>query len=165
MIYLSYKGEKKMKTETKLIKQYLKSVGLSHISVRHFPITQASMPTQRIYYSYYNVSPKENKVFKDYYKKVLKQNIKISMNTYGILHEIGHCLSFGKDYNMFNFAKAHANYERNAKKIARAMNLENITKYRQLKMERLADKYAYALYLLHEKEAIELDKQLQEKCG
>ena len=153
-----------MKTETKLIKQYLKKVGLSHISVRHFPITQASMPTQRIYYSYYNVSPKENKVFKDYYKKVLKQNIKISMNTYGILHEIGHCLSFGKDYNMFNFAKAHANYERNAKKIARAMNLENITKYRQLKMERLADKYAYALYLLHEKEAIELDKQLKEKC-
>lgn len=165
MIYLSYKGEKKMKTETKLIKQYLKSVGLSHISVRHYPITQACMPIQRIYYSYYNTNEKENKIMTEYYKKVLKQNIKISMNTYGILHEIGHCLSFGKDYNMFNFSKAHANYVYNAKKIARGMNLKNLTKYRSLKMERLADKYAYALYLLHENEAIELDKQLQEKCG
>lgn len=154
-----------MKKETKLIKNFLKNIGLSHISVRNYPITQACMPIQRIFYSYNNVLPKENKIFKDYYKKVLKQNIKISMNTYGILHEIGHCLSFGKDYNIFNFGKAHANYVRHAKKINRAMNLENITKYRSLKMERLADKYAYALYLLHEKQAIELDKQLQEKCG
>lgn len=152
-----------MTKQTKMIKDYLKSIGYGDIKVRNSFETYANMPIQTLYFGWSNLQKdtKTNKAIKRYYKKVLKHDIKISMETYGIFHELGHLVSWNKDYNMFNFNKSYGNYAYHSHKLSYIKDdYKRLSKYRQLKMERLADKYAYAIYLLNEKSAIEFDKQM-----
>jgi hypothetical protein len=84
------------------------------------------------------------------------------MATYGLFHELGHLISM-KDYEGKNFNKAYAQYRVGVSKIKTKSDKKSLYQYRNLKLERLADKYAYAIYLLHEKSAIEFDKKMKKE--
>jgi hypothetical protein len=68
-----------------------------------------------------------------------------------------------KDYEGKNFNKAFARYVVGIRKIKTKSLKKSLYQYRNLKMERLADKYAYAIYLLNEKSAIEFDKKMRKQ--
>jgi hypothetical protein len=170
-ILINIKGEKIMVSkETKMIKGYFASIGFNGIRVLKGKNTQADMLNDTIQFSvaWYDKSNKElaltDKILKDYYAKKLKHDIKISMATYGLFHELGHLISM-KDYEGKSFNKAYAQYQVGIRKIKTKSPKKEMYAYRNLKLERLADKYAYAIYSLHEQSAIEFDKKMIKMFG
>jgi hypothetical protein len=154
--------------ETKMIKGYLASIGFGGVRVVKNKDTEADMLNDTIRFSvaWYDSKNKQlakvDKIIKSYYEKKLKHDIKISMATYGLFHELGHLISL-KDYEGKNFNKAYAQYQVGVSKIRTKSEKKGLYQYRNLKMERLADKYAYAIYLLHEASAIEFDKKMKKE--
>lgn len=152
--------------QVKFIKYYLKQIGFGKVRVIKSKNTQAQMLQNTIEFSieWYDKKNKEfvlvDKIAKGYYQNKLKHDIKISMATYGLFHELGHLVSL-KDYNNDkSFNIAYGQYTAGVKKIKTLSPKKEFHQYRQLKLERLADKYAYAIYLLNEKSAIEFDKKM-----
>lgn len=152
--------------QTKMIKDYLKQIGFGNVRVIKSQNTQAQMLNNTIEFSvaWYDKSNKQlalvDKIAKAYYKNKLKHDIKISMATYGIFHELGHLVSL-KDYTTdTSFNRAYGQYVAGVKKIKTKSPRKEFNEYRNLKLERLADKYAYAIYLLNEKSAIAFDKKM-----
>lgn len=155
--------------ETKMIKQYLKGIGFGKVRVLKNKHTQADMLNDTIQFTtqWYNSKNKElvecGKVLKGYYKNKLKHDIKISMATYSIFHELGHLISM-KDFEGKNFNRVYGQYIVGVNKINKNNSQKSIMyKYRKLQLEKLADKYGYAIYLLHEKSAIEFDKKMRKQ--
>lgn len=154
--------------ETKMIKDYLKQIGFGNVRVRKGNETECDMLNGTIYFDkkWYDKKNKNlqahDKVFKSYYANKLKHDIKISMATYGLFHELGHLVSL-KDYEGKSFNKAYAQYIVGQRKIKTKSLKKGLYQYRNLKMERLADKYAYAIYLLNENSAIEFDKKMRKQ--
>ena len=149
-----------MNKETKIIKEYLKQIGASFVGVRCGKFdTQADMANNIIYFNPKDFEDKNfNKMVKDYYKK-LGHKIKIHMGTYAILHELGHLLS---KMEIRNFEKSMNAYAKGQNDIPKKLTAkEKFYRYRNLYIERLADKYAYVVYQKFEKEAIKFDKQLK----
>lgn len=153
--------------ETKMIKSYLASIGFN-VRVLKGKDTQADMRNDTIQFStqWYNSKNKElvecDKILKKYYKNKLKHDIKISMATYSIFHELGHLISM-KDFEGKNFNRVYAQYRIGVNKIKSKSEKITMYKYRNLQLEKLADKYAYAIYLLNEKSAIEFDKKMRKQ--
>lgn len=153
--------------EAKLVKSYLASIGFNVRVLKGFD-TLADMNNGVIHFSkhWYNKKFKElqetSKVLKVYYKNKLKQDIKISMATYAVFHELGHLISL-KDYENKNFQKAYAQYRIGIRKIKSQSIKKQMYEYRNLKLERLADKYAYAIYTLNEESAIAFDKIMRKQ--
>lgn len=153
--------------ETKMIKNYLASIGFN-VRVLKGKDTQADMRNDTIMFStqWYNSKNKElvecDKILKKYYKNKLKHDIKISMATYSIFHELGHLISM-KDFEGKNFNRVYAQYRIGVNKIKSNSQKITMYKYRNLQLEKLADKYAYAIYLLNEKSAIEFDKKMRKQ--
>jgi hypothetical protein len=156
--------------QVKMIKNYLVGIGFNNVRVLKSKNTQADMLNNTIQFAveWYDESNKElvksDKILKNYYAKKLKHDIKISMATYGLFHELGHLVSL-KDYEGKNFNKAFAQYQVGIKKIKTNSDRKLMYQYRNLKLERLADKYAYAIYLLNENSAIEFDKKMIKTFG
>jgi Zn-dependent peptidase ImmA (M78 family) len=154
--------------ETKMIKDYLKKIGFGKVRVLKGKETECDMLNRIIYFNkdWYDKKNKtlqaHDKVFKEYYAKKLNHKIKISMATYGLFHELGHFISL-KDYEGKNFNKAYARYIVGTRNIKTKSLKKSIYQYRNLKMERLADKYAYAIYLLNENSAIQFDKEMRKQ--
>ena len=152
--------------EVKMIKEYLKEIGFGKVRVLKNKDTQADMLNDTINFStqWYNSKNKEFKeidsILKSYYKNKLKHDIKISMATYTIFHELGHLISM-KDFEGKNFNRVYGQYVANVKKITTKNKKIEMYKYRHLQLEKLADKYAYAIYLLHEESAIAFDKKMR----
>lgn len=153
--------------ETKMIKNYLASIGFN-VRVLKGKDTQADMRNDTIMFStqWYNSKNKElvecDKILQKYYKNKLKHDIKISMATYSIFHELGHLISM-KDFEGKNFNRVYAQYRIGVAKIKSNSQKITMYKYRNLQLEKLADKYAYAIYLLNEKSAIEFDKKMRKQ--
>ena len=156
--------------QVKMIKNYLVGIGFNNVRVVKSKNTQADMLNNTIQFAveWYDEKNKElvksDKILKNYYAKKLKHDIKISMATYGLFHELGHLVSL-KDYEGKNFNKAFAQYQVGIKKIKTNSDKKLMYQYRNLKLERLADKYAYAIYLLNENSAIEFDKKMIKTFG
>jgi hypothetical protein len=155
-----------MSKEIKMIKGYLATIGFGGVRVIKHKNLEADMLNNTIRFSvaWYDSKNKElasaDKIIKGYYAKKLKHDIKISMATYGIFHELGHLISM-KDYEGKNFNKAFAQYQLGVRNIKTKSEKKGLYQYRNLKLERLADKYAYAMYLLHETSAIKFDKEMK----
>lgn len=151
--------------QTKMIKDYLKQIGFGNVRVIKSQNTQAQMLNNTIEFSiaWYDKTNKEmmlvDKIAKGYYQNKLNHDIKISMATYGIFHELGHLISL-KEYDDNNFNRAYGQYIAGVKRIKTKSPKKEFYQYRNLKMERLADKYAYAIYLLNETSAIAFDKKM-----
>jgi len=154
--------------QTKIIKNFLDKIGFGNLKVLKGKNTECDMINHIIYFNTngYNKKNKSeiayDKVFKNYYAKELKHNIKISMASYGILHELGHLISL-KDYEGKNFNKAYSQYLIGQRKIKTKSLKKIVYQYRKLKLERLADKYAYSIYLLNENLAIQFDKEMRKQ--
>lgn len=154
--------------QTLMIKKYLKAIGFGDVKVGKGKDTFADMMNAKIYIdiNWYDKKNKELKVYsqaiKNYYDRKLNHKIKISMATYTIFHELGHLVSM-KDYENKNFNKAYGQYTKGVKKIKTKSIQKSVNQYRNLKMEKLADKYAYAIYLLNENSAIAFDKKMKKQ--
>jgi hypothetical protein len=149
-----------MNKETKIIKEYLKQIGASFVGVRCGKFdTQADMANNIIYFNPKDFEDKNfNKIVKDYYKS-LGHKIKIHMGTYAILHELGHILSKMEIKNLDKRLEAYVNGQNNLPK--RVNDKVRFYKYRNLYIEKLADKYAYIVYKNFESQMIKFDKELR----
>jgi hypothetical protein len=149
-----------MNKETKIIKEYLKEIGAVNIKVRCGKFdTQADMGNNIIYFNPKDFEDKNsNKIIKDYYKSI-GHKIKIHMGTYAILHELGHILSKMEIKNLDKRLDAYVKGQNNLPK--RANDKVRFYKYRNLYIEKLADKYAYIIYKNFEKQSIKFDKELR----
>jgi DNA-directed RNA polymerase alpha subunit len=148
-----------MKKHTLILKKFLRKVGLSAIRVRNAYDSESDMYNGIIYYNLKSVDIYEN-ILKTIYKQK-NHDIKISMDTYAFFHELGHILSTEEIDDLDN---EMLKYEIEVMKLKNdsKLSLEKIMlKYRKLKLEQLADKYAYDFYKKYENVAIKLDKKLQ----
>jgi hypothetical protein len=151
-----------MKEYTKLVKSLLKELGYSDVKVRVANAMCADMENQTIYLNNeWFVSGIENdskkavkQVYKDYGWK-----IGVSMGTFGILHELGHCVSYDS-YD--DYESVYMNYIHKQNKIAsQKLNAYQTMKlYRNIKLEKDADLNAYAIYKANTKLIKEYDKKL-----
>jgi Zn-dependent peptidase ImmA (M78 family) len=163
------KERKNMATkQTLMVKKYLKEIGFGNVRVKKGNDAFADMLSNTIYFDtkWYNKKNADLKLYskaiKNYYDKKLNHKIKISMATYTLFHELGHLISM-KDYEDKDFMKAYGQYTKGVNKITTKSIQKNINQYRKLKLERLADKYGYAIYLLNENSAIQFDKKMRKQ--
>lgn len=151
-----------MKQEIKVIKQYLKKIGANKIKVRCGKETLADMEENIIYFNLKDFQDKKfNKIIKGYYKSI-RQKIKVGMATYGVIHELGHILSKMEIKNLYKKLEIYEKKKNNLLKLTNRKVM--FYKYRNLYIEKLADKYAYIVYKKFEKEIIKFDKTLQKVC-
>lgn len=153
-----------MKKETKVIKNFLKKIGAPSIRVRSVDFdTQADMEGNIIYFNKKDFQDdKVNRIIKSYYNSIGQKDIKVHMGTYTIFHELGHLLS---KMEIKNFEKTYNTYVNESNKIAKIKNYKlGFYIYRNLRLEKLADKYAYIVYKNFEKQIIKFDKKLQKVC-
>jgi DNA-directed RNA polymerase alpha subunit len=149
-----------MKKHTLILKKFLRKVGLSAIRVRNAYDSESDMYNGIIYYNLNSTADIYENILNTIYKQK-NHDIKISMNTYAFFHELGHILSTEEIEDLDN---EMLKYEIEVMKLKNdsKLSLEKVmVKYRKLKLEQLADKYAYDFYKKYENVAIKLDKKLQ----
>ena len=149
-----------MKKSTKLLKEFLEKIKVRGVRVRNsLESSSANMYDNIIYYNAKGESDEMDKIVGDIYKSK-KHNIKISLTTYAFFHELGHLLSkveiqnldkaMNKYVDMVNIINANIKDEK--------LSMET---YRNLRLEKLADKHAYRVYKQYENLAIKLDRKLK----
>jgi len=148
-----------MKQETKVIKDFLKRIGLKHIKVRSAQLTECDTTNDIIYFSmawYDEKSYKEHKkIYADIYKSK-GYKINVSMATFTLFHEIGHILS------KLELKTTNNDYLKAVSKLPRDKGLKTmLMAYREILDEKLADEWGYLLYKKCEKRAEVLDRELQ----
>lgn len=150
-----------MKQHTKLFKDFLRKIGMEKIRVRNNKETECDMYGNIIYFSMDWFKDKTLLPYMKAIDKVYKEknyDIKISLATFGFFHELGHIISKVEIKNLKYSLNAYVNQ---VKRLPKYDIEKRMIKYRKLKIENLADKYAYAIYKTFEKQAIKLDKKLQ----
>lgn len=150
-----------MKQHTKLFKDFLRKIGMEKIRVRNHTETECDMYGNIIYFSMDWFKDKTLLPYMKAIDKVYKEknyDIKISLATFGFFHELGHIISKVEIKNLKYSLNAYVNQ---VKRLPKYDIEKRMIKYRKLKIENLADKYAYAIYKTFEKQAIKLDKKLQ----
>jgi hypothetical protein len=151
-----------MKQETKVIKEYLKKIGASFVRVRSVKHnTNCDMGNNIIYFNRKDFQNENfNNIVRDYYNSIGQNDIKVSMETYAVLHELGHILS---KMEIENLDESVNNYLQQQTELKDTDNQkQNFFDYRNLPLEKLADKYAYIVYKNFEKQSIKFDKKLQQ---
>jgi len=151
-----------MKQYQKLVKSLLKDLGYKDVKVKIANAMCCDMENQTIYLNNeWFVSGIENEskkavkqVYKDYGWK-----ISVSMGTFGILHELGHCVSY---YDYENYESVYNNYIHKQNKLAslKLNAYETMKLYRNIKLEKDADLNAYQIYKDNKKLIKEYDKKL-----
>jgi hypothetical protein len=150
-----------MKQQTKLFKDFLKSVGMEKIRVRNGKETECDMFQNVIFFSMDWYKSKELKKYENVFAKIYKEknfDIKISLATFGFFHELGHIIS---KVELKNLNRSYTSYINQIQKLPNDTIENRMRKYKKLRLEKLADKYGYAIYKTFEKQAIELDKKLK----
>ena len=150
-----------MKKHTKLFKEFLKKIGMEKIKVRNGKETECDMFQNIIWFSMDWYKSKELKEYENVFAKIYKEknfDIKISLATFGFFHELGHIIS---KVELKNVNRSYASYINQVQKLPNNTIENRMVKYKNLRLEKLADKYGYAIYKTFEKQAIELDKKLK----
>jgi hypothetical protein len=155
-----------MKEHIKILKSFLKDIGITKVRVRNSPNTECDMENNIIYFSknWYKNND-EYKQYIDAMKEVYdnkKLDIKISLATFGFFHELGHIAS---KVELKNFDKEFASYIQSVQRLPQNDIKENMRQYKNLKLEKLADKYGYEIYKNYENKATKLDRKLQNAIG
>ena len=150
-----------MKQQTKLLKDFLKKIGMENVRVRNGKETECDMFQNIIWFSMDWYKSKELKEYENVFAKIYKEknfDIKISLATFGFFHELGHIIS---KVELKNVNRSYASYINQVQKLPNNTIENRMVKYKNLRLEKLADKYGYAIYKTFEKQAIELDKKLK----
>lgn len=151
-----------MKQQTRLLKDFLKTLGMKTIKVQNAKQTECDMGKNIIYFSMDWYKSKELKEYENAISKIYQQNnydIKISLATFGFFHELGHIIS---KVELKNVNRSLVAYSNQVKRLPNNTIENRMRKYRNLRLEKLADKYGYAIYKTFETQAIQLDKKLKE---
>jgi hypothetical protein len=150
-----------MKKQTKLFKDFLRKIGMEKIRVRNGKETECDMFQNIIWFSMDWYKSKELKRYENVFAKIYKEknfDIKISLATFGFFHELGHIIS---KVELPNLNYSYTAYINQVQKLPNNSSIENrMVKYKNLRLEKLADKYGYAIYKAFETQAIQLDKKL-----
>lgn len=149
-----------MKQSTKLLKEFLAKIKVRGVRVRNsLASSNADMYENIIYYNAKGEGKEFDEIVRNIYKNK-KHNIKISLTTYAFFHELGHLLS---KVEIQNLDKAMDKYVSMVNLINATMKDKKLSMetYRNLRLEKLADKHAYRVYKRYENLAIKLDKKLQ----
>jgi hypothetical protein len=150
-----------MKKQTKLFKEFLKKIGMEKIRVRNGIETECDMFQNIIFFSMDWYKSKDLKEYENVFAKIYKEknyDIKISLATFGFFHELGHIIS---KVELPNLNRSYISYINQVQKLPNDTIENRMRKYKNLRLEKLADKYAYAIYKTFERQAIELDKKLK----
>lgn len=150
-----------MKKHTKLFKEFLKKIGMEKIKVRNGKETECDMFQNIIWFSMDWYKSKELKEYENVFAKIYKEknfDIKISLATFGFFHELGHIIS---KVELPDLNRSYTSYINQTLKLPNDSIKNRMVKYKNLRLEKLADKYGYAIYKTFEKEAIKLDKKLK----
>jgi hypothetical protein len=153
-----------MRPETRLLKDFFSDIEFSFVRIRVGGRRLATdIPGKIIYipstWFYDDIDHIVLSWAKEIYKK-RKFKIDISMRTFSILHELGHIMSL---FCYKKISTALTFYEKGARKLYEEdlTPKQHFLKYRELKLERLADDFAYLVYRNYKNKVIELDKQLK----
>lgn len=163
-----------MKPETRQIKNFLTAIGMKNeiyvrASTRN---TRAICEIDTIYFNKQDYSPElkteTDKIFKILAEKNL--NFDIHFATFSILHEIGHILAAKKydDYDKANqiyadqYIAINIQHIADCETISEEKALDKLEKaYREINMEKDADREAYELYKKFYKEVHELENEMK----
>lgn len=156
-----------MEKHTKLLKDFLKDIGITKVRVRNGKNTECDMGNNIIYFdkNWFNAKDELKEIEKsliDIYKQK-NFDIKISLATFGFFHELGHLAS---KVELKNVDRSLISYAKQVEKITKKNDSNDnlMREYRKLKLEKLADKYGYSIYKTFESKAIKLDKALKSVC-
>lgn len=160
---------KKISPYVKLVRQMLKDLGYGFIKVHPSNVMCADMENQKIFldtewfikdnYEAQTSHRAVKKLYKSYGWKV-----DVSMGTFAVLHELGHCLTapsyedLDKEHETYNYKQIQI--------ILKKLNpYQEMKEYRKIRLERDADLTAYAIYKKNRKLIKEYDKKLLEVMG
>jgi hypothetical protein len=158
-----------MKQYTKVVKSMLRDLGYNKVKVRQDNMMAADIKNSVIYIdkAWLENNNPELKTAKKIIKKLYKNygwKIGVSMTTFAILHELGHILS--KD-NYENIDKelesyTHKQFVLISKKLNAYLEMKE---YRNLRLERDADRIAYKIYKENKSIIKEYDQTIKELKG
>lgn len=150
-----------MKQETRITKELLREIGFPNVKVKAHSVMMSNMYDNKIYVdkSWFTSDTKDSKIIKKIYKK-MGWKISVSMGTFAVLHELGHVISVKMLKDLDYELKM---YEKNVYMLAQAglPRKQEMAYYRNLKLESLADKIAYTIYLMNEPVIKKYDKLLK----
>lgn len=161
-----------MKPETKIIKDFLKELSIEkYIKVRASKNTETDLQKTIYFNKATYTSDFQKSIGKITYKILAEKQMdfsKINYGTFSILHEIGHLIMI-KTYDDADYE--HSEYSYEVETIMAEAQIEwnknpdfwvvqenLMRKYRNLKLERDADKKAYELFLSFPQEVKALDE-------
>lgn len=153
----------------KLVRKMLKDLGYGFVKAHPSNVMAADMERQIIFLDT-EWFDKDNENAKTSYKAVKKLykdygwQIDVSMGTFAILHELGHCLTAPSYKNLDNEMDTytHKQFKLMIKKLDAYAEMKE---YRKIRIERDADLTAYAIYKKNRKLIKEYDKKLLQVLG
>lgn len=153
----------------KLVRQMLKELGYAFIKIHPGKIMSADMENQKIFLDT-EWFDKNNENAKTSYKAVKKLyksygwKVDVSMGTFAVLHELGHCLT-APSYEDLDKEMETYDYKQVKLAIKKLDPYKEMKEYRQIRIERDADLTAYAIYKANRKLIKEYDKKLLQVLG
>lgn len=150
----------------KLVRKMLKELGYNFIKVHPSNMMSADMENQKIFLDR-EWFDKNNENAKTSYKAVKKLyksygwKVDVSMGTFAILHELGHCLTAPSYDDLDKEMKAY-NHKQVKLMIKKLDAYTEMKEYRSIRIERDADLTAYAIYKANRKLIKQYDKKLLE---
>jgi hypothetical protein len=157
---------RKYNAYVKLVKSMLKDLGYNFVKVKASKVMAADMEKQVILLDT-EWFDKNNEVARTSYKAVKKLyksygwRVDVSMGTFAILHELGHCLT-APHYEDLDKEHETYNYQQIKLAIKRLDPYTEMKEYRKFRLERDADLTAYAIYKTNRKLIKQYDKKLME---
>lgn len=160
---------KKISAYVKLVRQMLKDLGYSFVKVHPSNVMCADMENQKIFLDT-EWFDKDSEVAKTSFKAVKKLykgygwKVDVSMGTFAILHELGHCLT-APSYEDLDKEHEAYNYKQVKIILQKLDPYKEMKEYRKIRLERDADLTAYAIYKKNRKLIKEYDKKLLQVLG
>jgi hypothetical protein len=158
-----------MKEYTKVVKNMLRDLGYNKVKVKQDNIMAADIENATIYLdkTYLEKNNPEIKSMARIIKKLYKSygwKIGVSMTTFAVLHELGHVLSKDNyaDLDKEMESYGHKQFILLAKKLNSYLEMKE---YRNLRLERDADRIAYKIYKKNKKIIKQYDKAIESLKG
>lgn len=153
----------------KLVRQMLKELGYNFIKVHPSSVMSADMENQKIFLDteWFDKNNEEAKTSYKAVKKLYKSygwKVDVSMGTFAVLHELGHCLT-APSYDDLDKEMDAYTHKKVKLAIKRLDPYKEMKEYRKIRIERDADLTAYAIYKANRKLIKEYDKKLLQVLG
>jgi hypothetical protein len=158
-----------MKQYTKVVKSMLRELGYNKVKVRQDSVMAADIENATIYLdkSWLEKNNPELKSTARIIKKLYKSygwKIGVSMTTFAVLHELGHVLSKDNYENLDKELESY-NHKQFILITKRLNSYLEMKEYRNLRLERDADRIAYKIYKKNKNIIKQYDKAIESLKG